>query len=434
MDKIENLIKTEIGVFDTPKKINQSEKKINQEIIDRILSENVKSEDLATISESFPIFRYKTCITIHGNFSGIPEKMRVGGYQNLIMTGCGTLEILWSAIDTEKIEQIKKITCFYNSDKGTYSKWFFHKDSRTRYFFCKTEITSENKNQVVSEYIALIEKIKGCKFFGDASCYLTYDIFGNRYIYMNINILGILQKDVQGLIDVMLEFYGIDMEQRLSEIEAKETKQRLEQEQRDAKSKSDKEISDAYKLRVKKESEYMFEPLSGYEINKLKPDFYAVQVKNTSCKEQEDAGEFEFIYKWFRLGKKGAFGRFEIEFSTSSEFHTPKVWEKYISKKIYGNSKEQWSMNEMEIKGYLVPIEKTNQQKPKTEGNSDIGLGGVKIIQYSEKSIAVIGNTIKIKEKIKAIGGKWNNNLSCGKGWILPKTKETEIKNLLRTI
>lgn len=45
----------------------------------------------------------------------------------------------------------------------------------------------------------------------------------------------------------------------------------------------------------------------------------------------------------------------------------------------------------------------------------------VKIIDYSEKAIAVIGNTKPIKDKLKAAGGRFNAKLSCGAGWIFPK-------------
>ena len=57
--------------------------------------------------------------------------------------------------------------------------------------------------------------------------------------------------------------------------------------------------------------------------------------------------------------------------------------------------------------------------------------GKVQIVEYSEKSIAVIGETYPIKDKLKSIGGKFNKFLSCGAGWIFPKSKFEDIKNLL---
>lgn len=53
------------------------------------------------------------------------------------------------------------------------------------------------------------------------------------------------------------------------------------------------------------------------------------------------------------------------------------------------------------------------------------------IIDYSEKAIAVIGNTIKIKDNLKKLGGKFNSRLSCGPGWIFSKRVESKLRELL---
>ena len=55
----------------------------------------------------------------------------------------------------------------------------------------------------------------------------------------------------------------------------------------------------------------------------------------------------------------------------------------------------------------------------------------IQLIQYSEKAVAVIGDTKPIKEKLKQLGGRFNMFLSCGAGWVFPKTKETAIKEAL---
>ena len=53
------------------------------------------------------------------------------------------------------------------------------------------------------------------------------------------------------------------------------------------------------------------------------------------------------------------------------------------------------------------------------------------IIDYSEKSIAVIGDTKDIKESLKEIGGVFNPRLSCGAGWIFSKKKMAELSEIL---
>lgn len=60
--------------------------------------------------------------------------------------------------------------------------------------------------------------------------------------------------------------------------------------------------------------------------------------------------------------------------------------------------------------------------------------GSIELIEYSEKSIAVIGETKPIKDILKELGGKFNFRLSCGAGWIFPKTKSEAVIKALQEI
>lgn len=57
--------------------------------------------------------------------------------------------------------------------------------------------------------------------------------------------------------------------------------------------------------------------------------------------------------------------------------------------------------------------------------------GKVQIIDYSEKAIAVIGDTKPIKDKLKELGGRFNFRLTCGPGWIFRKADLERIKQAL---
>jgi hypothetical protein len=52
----------------------------------------------------------------------------------------------------------------------------------------------------------------------------------------------------------------------------------------------------------------------------------------------------------------------------------------------------------------------------------------LRIVQYSDKCVVVVGNTKANKDRLKAIGGKYNKWLKCGEGWVFPKSKEALIK------
>ena len=51
----------------------------------------------------------------------------------------------------------------------------------------------------------------------------------------------------------------------------------------------------------------------------------------------------------------------------------------------------------------------------------------IQMVFYSEKSVVLIGDTFKVKEKIKQMGGKFNKYLSCGAGWVFPAKKKQEL-------
>lgn len=66
------------------------------------------------------------------------------------------------------------------------------------------------------------------------------------------------------------------------------------------------------------------------------------------------------------------------------------------------------------------------QEKPSAEVS-----GEFEIIDYSEKSFAVVGDTRAIKDELKRLGGRFNARLTCGAGWIFSKSKQDEVKALL---
>lgn len=88
----------------------------------------------------------------------------------------------------------------------------------------------------------------------------------------------------------------------------------------------------------------------------------------------------------------------------------------------------------MEIGTYDKKYELTEVKPVNGSANLEkieVTAGEVNIIDYSEKAIAVIGDTKPIKDKLKELGGKFNFRLSCGPGWIFPKSKLETIQNAL---
>ena len=74
---------------------------------------------------------------------------------------------------------------------------------------------------------------------------------------------------------------------------------------------------------------------------------------------------------------------------------------------------------------------KSEPKQNKTTETETIEAKGVQIIDYSEKAIAIIGETRAIKDTLKTLGGRFNAHLTCGAGWIFSKAKETTLRNAL---
>ena len=59
----------------------------------------------------------------------------------------------------------------------------------------------------------------------------------------------------------------------------------------------------------------------------------------------------------------------------------------------------------------------------------------INIVNYSEKAIAVLGETKPLKDHLSAIGGKWNPSLTHNgekvPGWIFVISKRDEVKKIL---
>ena len=69
------------------------------------------------------------------------------------------------------------------------------------------------------------------------------------------------------------------------------------------------------------------------------------------------------------------------------------------------------------------------------EREATIILNDVKLVDYSEKAVAVIGNTYEIKDELKELGGRFNRFLTVEgskvAGWVFSKGKADEIADFL---
>lgn len=77
----------------------------------------------------------------------------------------------------------------------------------------------------------------------------------------------------------------------------------------------------------------------------------------------------------------------------------------------------------------FTPPRKEQEDKNMPSGQTT-NPDGFQVIDYSEKAIAVTGDTKPIKDELKRLGGKFNSRLSCGCGWIFGKRNKETLKEL----
>ncbi len=61
--------------------------------------------------------------------------------------------------------------------------------------------------------------------------------------------------------------------------------------------------------------------------------------------------------------------------------------------------------------------------------------GNFEIVDYSDRAVAVFGDTRSVKDKLQALGGKFNmyltRNGQRSAGWVFQKSKKSELQGLL---
>ena len=105
---------------------------------------------------------------------------------------------------------------------------------------------------------------------------------------------------------------------------------------------------------------------------------------------------------------------------------------------IYFNYSVEGINGVFDTRQYILPETKENAAEAKKQSDKanfepvEVEEGKINVIDYSEKAIAIVGDTKPVKDILKALGGRFNFRLSCGAGWIFPKSKQSQIIEALK--
>ena len=78
------------------------------------------------------------------------------------------------------------------------------------------------------------------------------------------------------------------------------------------------------------------------------------------------------------------------------------------------------------------PVKKKSRKPVKKKSRKPVKKKFIIMCDYTDKSLVLLGSTYAHKEEIKKAGGKYNPNLSVGKGWVFPKTKKKAVEKLVK--
>lgn len=154
-DRIEaRLFAHDIGTYETAKKSNHSARPIPQAFVDEIEAGTVTSEALSEIGRAWPVYRYLTCLTVHGSFPEI-ARQRIGSYKNIRQNQNGSLEILWTAIDLAKKRRIG------NDLKAAGCEVRYCENSSETYFeACKGIADAQAWNETLARYQTIAANVQ----------------------------------------------------------------------------------------------------------------------------------------------------------------------------------------------------------------------------------------------------------------------------------
>lgn len=116
----------------------------------------------------------------------------------------------------------------------------------------------------------------------------------------------------------------------------------------------------------------------------------------------------------------------EVEKALAEEDRAKEEAFKAWQEKQRGENKEE------KAEGTAAP---DKEAEPVQQNQEVAEIEGFEIVGYSDKSLAVFGDTYSIREELKALGAKYNRSLKYGDGkragWVVSRSKSEELSALL---
>lgn len=307
MKKIEELLNIDLGrKFDTPKKLNRSGKDIPQQIIEDLENGIFTAEMIEELGKQFPIFHYRTCITIHGNWQDI-DRTRIGGYKNVHQNQCRSLEVYYSAIDRDKIKEI----CHMKA--GLKCNFRYMENSTDRVFRWSQTINKANYQAIREQMEPVAKSLVNLPIYGYINLYIAQGLWSNS-LNLDIHPLAIKQENVK---EFTLSLLGMTAEQ-YTEARAERDRQAIKEAEELKEANRQREIKQAAMKAAAAEQLTALKPQIQHleECNDLNKGILVKIITNAYSSTEKPY----FLY--MRKDGNGSFGRIKVSTAKSEIFGT----------------------------------------------------------------------------------------------------------------
>lgn len=417
MKQIETFFET--SNYDSKNITNKGTQVIPQTALDKIETEGATLEFLQELKA--PIFKYKTQITIHGLFPELKNNY-LGGYKSIFQNKNLSIGVKWNAVDYSKKKEI------YGTITRYCKGWNTQRNS-TDFYIYKTSKYFTNKE----EYKLLLETTKADLkhidnklFFGNCGVYLSQSLYGGYFLVTYVNIGGILQDNVTKCIENICKT-------DIQTIQAQFTKEDQERAVREAERKAEyeKEVADRKAKQAPiLEAAKSILTAAGYVL-KEKTE---INTENIFVKISTDVDTGRYSFTAYKFFKEPRQKKFRYLRATSNDLNFDFQDREYNRQQI----------SQTQTTAYIIPIQaeparpqeaQILQAKAVKQPTGPTEKTTFEIVNYSEKALAIFGDTKSIKEKLKNIGARYNpyltHNGNKTPGWILPATKQQLLNSII---
>jgi len=402
--------------FDHKNITNKSNVVLKESDIEILENEGATFELLEKLG--VPVYKYRTQITIHGLFPELKNNY-ICGYKNLFQNKNLSIGVKYTAIDRLKKAKIfETVRGFLNSENNYNDRWIVTNNSTEYNIYKMSERfnTKDDYKRLLPIYEAEAKRINKDLFFGNVQVYLAQNMAGQHYLILELNIGAIKNENINPLIENICksDINTIDAKIK-SDIEAYELKQATDKTERENQKNIEQQNAKPY---FDKANEYI-EKL-GYTKQTVKLfDGLIVLVGISVVKES-----FDIIYKFRKYTKSKAEKKFRF-INNEYKNEIPEIME-FVYNGYSSNKSDK-----TEITAFVKNTNKPTTNSLKEVEKPKVNNSDIRIVEYSEKSFAIIGNTKPIKDILLQLGGKYNRYLTVGIGWIFSNKKKNEVMNRL---